>query len=214
IWQVGRSPGSVMLDISPVPGSVDDAVDILMKIYPINNGILTHREGQRVVAEINLQTEKERTRAIDKGIEFTPTITICATPALEKNAKIKKLRLTNLPLLSQEDLERGLRETFRPYGDILDVGINRDPRTKAYMGNGFAVLDIQPHHNQQLLPLNHHIPWCGDKDDLIYAHFDQMPLHCSRCHEPGHIVEDCPRFRRNQKGCFKCGGKNHYAANC
>ncbi|KAI9493627.1 hypothetical protein BDB00DRAFT_733773, partial [Zychaea mexicana] len=195
VWRVGRSPGSVMLDISPVPGSVDDVVKILIKKYPLNNGVLTYRERQRVVAEINLRTEEQRSSAIEQGIEFTPTITICATPALAKNATIEKLRLIHLPLLSPEDLERGLRETFRPYGDILDVGINRNPRTKAYMGQGFAVLDIQPRHNQQLHALDHHIPWCGDQEELIYANFDQKPLHCSRCHKPGHAVADCPRAR-------------------
>ncbi|KAI7861190.1 hypothetical protein BDC45DRAFT_428671, partial [Circinella umbellata] len=56
--------------------------------------------------------------------------------------QVKKLCLSNLPLFDPEQLEKGLHLTFEPYGAILNVGINRDPKTKAYIGNGFIVLDI------------------------------------------------------------------------
>ncbi|KAI7851111.1 hypothetical protein BDC45DRAFT_445846, partial [Circinella umbellata] len=93
--------------------------------------------------------------------------------------QVKKLYLTHLPLLDPKDLEQGLHKTFAPYGHILDVGINRDPKTKAYMVYSFAVLEIQPYHQQKNKTLDHHILWCNDTDNLIYAHFDQMPLYCS-----------------------------------
>ncbi|KAI9494664.1 Endonuclease/exonuclease/phosphatase, partial [Zychaea mexicana] len=105
--------------------------------------------------------------------------------------------------------------TFEPYGRILDVGINRDPKTKAYMGNGFAVLDIQPRSDTPNRPLDHHVPWRNDPDDLIYANFDQMPLYCSRCHEPNHSADDCPRSRRNQKKrCQHCASPSHQSSIC
>ncbi|KAI9251359.1 hypothetical protein BDA99DRAFT_589032 [Phascolomyces articulosus] len=141
---------------------------------------------KRVHLEVNLKTEEEREHALMQGIQFSSTITIRAAIALDKNAKIQKVRLSNLPLLDQDELEIGLRETLGSYGETLDVGINRDPQTKAYMGNGFAVLDIQERPNKKYKKLDHHVPWRGDPDDLIYASFDQMPLYCSHCHEAGH----------------------------
>ncbi|KAG2212517.1 hypothetical protein INT45_003111 [Circinella minor] len=216
IWKTGRSPGSVIFDISPCPGVLDDTIATLMKTFPNNNGIIPHKEGVRVLAEINLNSEEERILAIDKGIDFTPEINIRATRALHKKAKIKKLRLTDLPLLPEQVLTQGLRTTFQPYGEILDIGINRNHTTKAYMGNGFAILDIQEKEGQPLENLNHPIPWCGNEDDLIYAHFEGMPLFCSRCHQPDHCYEDCPRLHRNQqqKKCFHCGGFDHYNTIC
>ncbi|KAI9271715.1 hypothetical protein BDA99DRAFT_594866, partial [Phascolomyces articulosus] len=143
VWRVGRNSGSVIFDISPCPGFVNEAVSKAMEIFPKNRGILIHREGKRVHLEVNLKTEEEREHALMQGIQFSSTINIRAAIALDKNAKIQKVRLSNLPLLDQNELEIGLRETLGSYGEILDVGINRDPQTKAYMGNGFAVLDIQ-----------------------------------------------------------------------
>ncbi|KAI9268041.1 hypothetical protein BDA99DRAFT_461456, partial [Phascolomyces articulosus] len=185
-----------------------------MEIFPKNRGILIHREGKRVHLEVNLKTEEEREHALMQGIQFSSTITIRAAIALDKNAKIQKVRLSNLPLLDQNELEIRLRETLGSHGEILDVGINRDPQTKAYMGNGFAVLDIQERPNKKYKKLDHHVPWRGDPDDLIYANFDQMPLYCSRCHEAGHAREVCPRGQRNNQGCYKCGDKIHFAGSC
>ncbi|KAI8139862.1 hypothetical protein BJV82DRAFT_495570, partial [Fennellomyces sp. T-0311] len=82
---------------------------------------------------------------------------------------VVKIRLTNLPLLPQEDLEKGLNTTFAQYGTVLDVGINRNPKTQAYMGNGYATIDIQQKPDTHFQKLDHPIPWCGDKEDLIYA---------------------------------------------
>ncbi|KAG2216708.1 hypothetical protein INT45_013631 [Circinella minor] len=187
VWRVGRNSGSVIFDISPCPGFVNEAISKAMTIFPKNRGILIHREGKRVHLEVNLKTDEERTHALSQGILFSSSITIRAAIALDKNAKIQKVRLSNLPLLDQDELEKGLHETLGSYGEILDVGINRDPQTKAYMGNGFAVLDTQERTHKTYTKLDHHVPWYGDRDDLlIYANFDQMPLYCSRCHEAGH----------------------------
>ena len=82
------------------------------------------------------------------------------------------------------------------------------------MGNGFAVLDIQERPNKKYEKLDHHVPWCGDQDDLIYINFDQMPLYCSQYHEAGHTREICPRNQCNNQGCFNCGDKTHFADAC
>ncbi|KAI7849371.1 hypothetical protein BDC45DRAFT_414771, partial [Circinella umbellata] len=214
VWRVGRNLGSVIFDISPCPGFVNEAISKTMKSFPMNRGILIHREGKRVHLKVNLKTDKEREHALTTGIQFSSSITIQATIVLDKNAKIQKVRLSNLPLLDQDELEKGLRETLSLYGAILDVGINCDPQTKAYMGNGFAVLNIQERYTKKYEKLDHHIPWRGDREDLIYANFDKMPLYCSRCHEARHSRDICPRSQRNNQGCFKCGYKTHFADRC
>ncbi|KAI7847198.1 hypothetical protein BDC45DRAFT_578363 [Circinella umbellata] len=205
VWKVGRNTGSVIFDISPCPGIVNEAISKTMETFPKNRGVLIHREGKCIYLKVNLKTDR---------VPFSSTITIRATMALVKNAKIQKLRLSNLPLLEQDELERGLHTTLSKYGKILDVGINRNLQTKAYMGNGFAVLDIQDRPNKHYTKLDHHVPWCGDHDDLIYANFDQMALYCSRCHEKDHARDDCPRGKRNNQGCYKCGNKTHFADHC
>ncbi|KAG2223218.1 hypothetical protein INT45_006099 [Circinella minor] len=161
VWRVGCNSDSVIFDISPCPGFVNEAISKAMTIFPNSRVILIH---------------------------------------LDKNVKIQKVRLCNLPLLDQDELEKGLHETFGAYGEILDVAINRDPQTKAYMCNGFAVLDIQERTHRAYTKLNHHVPRCGNRDDLIYANFNQMSLYCSRCHEAGHARNVCvlsPRQNNN-----------------
>ncbi|KAI7854919.1 hypothetical protein BDC45DRAFT_568705 [Circinella umbellata] len=184
---------SVIFDISLCSGIIDDHIDTLMKAYPINNGILTQRGGARVLAKINLKNEEKRIHALNTGIDFTCNITIRATRALHKKATINKLRLTEqhyIPLLINEEITQDLHATFQKYGTILDIRINHHPKTKAYMGNGFAVLNIHAKADQCFEKLSLYISWCGDEDDLIYAHFEGMLLHCSWCHQLDHFYED------------------------
>ncbi|KAI9477118.1 hypothetical protein BDB00DRAFT_879487 [Zychaea mexicana] len=86
IWRIGRSKGSVLFDVSPVPGTTADVVATLMTEFPDNYGILIHREGKRVIFEFNLKHDSERQRVIEEGVSFTNDITIRATPALDKTS--------------------------------------------------------------------------------------------------------------------------------
>ncbi|KAI9478920.1 hypothetical protein BDB00DRAFT_879379 [Zychaea mexicana] len=59
IWRIGRTPGSVLFDVSPIPGSVPDFIQKIMNVFPTNNGILVHREGKRTVLEVKLKNQEE-----------------------------------------------------------------------------------------------------------------------------------------------------------
>ncbi|KAI8136649.1 hypothetical protein BJV82DRAFT_675823 [Fennellomyces sp. T-0311] len=130
-----------------------------MEAFPDNRGMIVHHEGgQCITLEVNLETKAEQQQALREGIAFTPAITIIATMAQTKESLVKKVRLSHLPLLHFPELEQGLRQTLSVYGNVLDVGVNLHEKTKAYMGNGFAVLDIKAKPNQKFEKLDYSIP--------------------------------------------------------
>ncbi|KAI9471417.1 hypothetical protein BDB00DRAFT_776766, partial [Zychaea mexicana] len=210
VWRVGRSPNAVFFDVSSRPGKVTDILKLLTEQYAHINGVQHHTEGPRVILEVYFQQPDDYRRALEQGLEFLKQTFIHGTPGLHPTAQIKKIRLTQLPFLSPEALVQGLQTTMAMYGRVMDVGVYRDQTTNLFMGNGFAVIDQQPLEGEQAFTtLDHHIPWCGDENNLVYGTFSDMKPHCSRCHSASHVVRDCPLRRSNQRECWSCGKKGH-----
>ncbi|KAI9489519.1 hypothetical protein BDB00DRAFT_876283 [Zychaea mexicana] len=171
VWRVGRSPNAVFFD--------------------------HHTEGPRVILEVYFQQPDDYRRALEQGLEFPKQTFIHGTPGLYPTTQIKKICLTRLPFLSPEALVQGLQTTMAMYGRVMDVGVYRDQTTNLFMGNGFAVIDQQLLEREQAFTtLDHHIPWCGDENNLVYGTFSEMKPHCSRCHSASHVVRKQPGTRR------------------
>ncbi|CDH53911.1 hypothetical protein RO3G_07566 [Lichtheimia corymbifera JMRC:FSU:9682] len=215
VFRRGRSPGSIFFDVSSRSGTVKDILKMLTEQYNHVNGVLVHREGPRVIVEAYFNTQEEYARALSCGLEFPQQTFVRGSAGITGDAIVKKIRLTHLPFMDLEKLKAGLHSTMAMYGQVLDVGINRDETTNLFMGNGFAVLNVAPIEGEQdFLPLGHHIAWEGDENNLIYATYADMPLHCSRCHDAGHGVKDCPLRRSQMRECWNCGARGHLSYNC
>ncbi|KAJ8658059.1 hypothetical protein O0I10_006330 [Lichtheimia ornata] len=215
VFRRGRSPGSIFFDVSSRSGTLKDILKLLTEQFHHVNGVLVHREGPRVVLEAYFNTQEESARALTRGLEFPQQTFVRGTAGITGDAIVKKIRLTHLPFMDLEKLKAGLHATMAMYGQVLDVGINRDETTNLFMGNGFAVLNVAPIEGEQdFLPLGHHIAWEGDENNLIYATYADMPLHCSRCHDAGHGVKDCPLRRSQMRECWNCGARGHLSYNC
>lgn len=214
VWRLGRSPGSVFLDMTTRPESPVELMTIIKDQYPTRIGVLAKKEGSRKIAEINFDPAYSAiSKILHTGVHFEESkIILIPCRALDDNVNVVRLRLSNLPFLTEPRLLEGLKISLEPYGDIIDLGICYEPTTHTYMGNGYAVLNISA-ANRNLSKLTHHLPWCRSEEDGFYAVWNNMPSYCRYCHETGHSVRECTK-RRARRTCWNCGTEGHLAANC
>ncbi|KAI9012140.1 hypothetical protein CLU79DRAFT_709383, partial [Phycomyces nitens] len=75
--------------------------------------------------------------------------------------QIQKLSLSCLPALDEQELIDGIRSSLAIYGQILDVGLCREPKYNTFLGTGYAILQTsnrKPDEMEQAYePLTHKI---------------------------------------------------------
>ncbi|KAG1140783.1 hypothetical protein G6F37_009190 [Rhizopus arrhizus] len=214
VWRVGRSPGSVLLDMSSRSESPLQLMALIADQYPSRIAVATTKEGNRKIAEINFGTEDPSIDNIVKdGIYFEKdNLYLHPCKVLEPSVRLIRFRLSNLPFLSKDKLLPQLLASLQPYGMIMDLGHLREPVTGTYMGTGYAILSV-PIGDDIFLPLSHNLPWSNAHDEGFHAVWNDMPTYCRYCHQEGHAVSECPK-KRSTRVCWNCHKSGHIAADC
>ncbi|KAG1396151.1 hypothetical protein G6F58_011796 [Rhizopus delemar] len=214
VWRVGRSPGSVLLDMTSRPESPLQLMALIAEQYPSRIAVATTKEGNRKIVEINFDPEDPSIdQIVADGIFFEKdNLYLCPCKALDTSVRLIRLRLSNLAFLSEAKLLPQSLSSLQPYGSIMDLGLLREPVTGTYMGTGYAILSV-PIGNDSFLPLTHHLPWSNALDEGFYAVWNDMPTYCRYCHQEGHAVSECPN-KRSTRVCWNCHKTGHIAAEC
>lgn len=184
------------------------------EVFPVGVGlgILTHRDNDRILVEIILDSEASCEAACACALVIGENTRFQATRSLPPDHKVTKVRLEKLPLLPKSALEEGLRKCLSRYGHIIQIGLYEEPKGGWFLGRGFAVLSSHP--AEQFAQLTHRLHW-GDitgTDRSFFAYWDTMGLHCRYCHETTHALVDCPV--RPSRRCFNFQRMGHFASNC
>ncbi|KAG0894351.1 hypothetical protein G6F34_009164 [Rhizopus arrhizus] len=187
VWRVGRSPGSVLLDMTDKSESPVQLMALIAKQFPSRIAVATTKEGSRKVAEINFDPlDPAIDQILKDGITFeNDAVRLLPCRALDPAVPLVRLRLSNLPFLKEDILKEQLKMSLEPYGSVLDLGILRESHTGTYMGTGYAILSV-PKNDDRFSPLFHHLPWYQSEDEDFYAVWSDMPTYCRYCHAEGH----------------------------
>ena len=134
VWRNGRSPGSVIFDVSARKETQLQLMELIKEQFPLRRGLCFVKEGPKSLCEVNFpeSLHEEIDRACSEGLRFKDNMVIAASPALDSSTKLTRLNLSRLPFKDQPDLLAGLRQSLAPYGRILDLGICREPSTQTY----------------------------------------------------------------------------------
>ncbi|CDH49724.1 hypothetical protein RO3G_15710 [Lichtheimia corymbifera JMRC:FSU:9682] len=179
--------------------------------YPNNCGVRLHNDHARRIVELFIPEYQDYITVNVKGISFPDGQRIVPSKPLSKDARLVHLRLSDLPFTTKDKLSSGMQTALSAYGNVLDFGIFRDSDSSLFMGRGYATLEITAQSGFD--QLSHTISW-PDSDDRFHATWAEMPLHCLRCHSPGHATSSCPQHPARSRVCWSCGQKGHRAANC
>jgi hypothetical protein len=216
IWRTSRSEGAFLFDLAGIPGTEQQHVAIITEQYPHQYGVLIKRDspGARY-AEVYVDTA-DHPDILTRGILYDDLkLRVIPNTAFPDNQNIVRLSLRNLPFYKPPVLLEGLQQSLGVYGRVLDVGILRDPKTKAYMGDGYAVLSLPKADDSSAgsLPrLTHNISWKTGQEGF-YATWSNMPTWCRYCHEEGHTKFDCAKSLANLL-CYNCHNLGHRSSDC
>lgn len=215
IWRTGHGTGSVFIDMTNRKESKVEFLTLVSDQYPTRIGVLTQQVGSLRFAEINFHPEDAAIGKILKdGLKLKDNTVIIPCRALDAHMEVTRLRLSNLPFLNKAELLKGLKNSLSPFGEILDVGILVEPKTRTYMCAGYAIINtISTNDKVQFDNLTHLIPWDGDDKSSFYAVWNKMPPYFRYCHVEGHVVGDCDQ-RRTRLSCWNCSETGHRAAMC
>ncbi|KAG1139540.1 hypothetical protein G6F37_009725 [Rhizopus arrhizus] len=193
VWRVGCSPCSVLLDMISRSESSVQLISLITKQYPSRVAVVTTKEGNRKIAEINFDPlDPAIDNILKDGITFeNDTTRLLPCQALNPTVPLVRLRLSNLPFLKEDILKEQLKMSLESCGSFLDLGILQEFHTSTYMDTGYAIPSI-PKDDGRFSPLSHHLPWYGPEDGGSYAIWSDMPTYCHYCHIEGHVVPDCP----------------------
>ncbi|SAM00648.1 hypothetical protein [Absidia glauca] len=216
IWRTSRSEGAYLFDLAGLPGTEQQHIETIIKQYPHQYGIIIKRDspGARY-AEVYVDLA-DHPDILTKGVFYDDLkLRILPNTALPDNQNIVRLSLRNLPFYKPPVLLEGLQQSLGAYGVVLNVGILRDPKTKAYSGTGYAVLALPKAGESSavsLPPLTHNIPWNKGREGF-YATWSNMPTWCRYCHEEGHTKFDCAKSLANLL-CYNCHNLGHRSSDC
>ena len=207
IWRRGTAPLSAYFDLSPHNISPNVFKVAARKAIPFGHsfGLKTHQEGKKVLAEIYFSSEEARIYHCNQGVPLEG-FTVYGFPALPSDDTVLRIKLTNLPFISEAQLKEGIFDLLAPYGVVLEGGIMIDHGW--YDGTGYAVIRIPS--GTTVPPVTHELSW--NDVSVVYATWSAMPLHCSYCHKPNHSRVDCPI--RADLRCWTCLATGHLRIHC
>lgn len=143
---------SLMFDVTSRPESQHELFKIIATQFPNRWG-----EPSRII-EIHFLKSIDKDYAITTGLVFTDTNKrIIPTRALNRESKVVRLHLTDLPFLSEDDILFGLRQSLKRYEHVSDLGISYGRNYNTYVGQGYAVLDIHQPENEGSCDSTEHV---------------------------------------------------------
>ncbi|KAG1388241.1 hypothetical protein G6F59_016044 [Rhizopus arrhizus] len=93
VWRVGRSPGSVLLDMTSRPESPLQLMALIAEQYPSRIAVATTKEGNRKIVEINFDPEDPSIdQIVADGIFFEKdNLYRCPCKALDTSVRLIRL---------------------------------------------------------------------------------------------------------------------------
>jgi hypothetical protein len=188
---------------------------LLKNQHPNVHACVPLNDGSRRYLEVYISKNQDKQELLKKGLYFKDSnLTVYPCEALTDSAKILNVKLSHLPLLPNEDVFAGLKQSLAIFGNILDIGITVEPNTGFFMGTGFAVLNI--HQDQQennFQTLSHQLSWCESQVEFFHCTWSNMPVWCRYCHQEGHTKFECS-LSKARILCYNCHQQGHRSFEC
>lgn len=220
IFRSARTKGAFLLDISAVRSThvEQQCMILLQQQHPNVHACLTLSDDTRRYLEIYIDKDQDTNDILNNGIIFKDLkLQIFPNLAMEDDAQLVRVKLSNLPLYNKKTVLEGLTKSLAIYGEIMDIDIITDATTGFFMGSGYAVLNktqagTDPATNKYQ-ELSHLISWCESTTEIFRATWNNMPLWCRYCHQNNHTKFECTASKAKTL-CYACHEQSHRSFEC
>ena len=212
IYKTSRSPGALLFDIHPVRNDYDvhAAMVVLREQHPTAFGCVPMKDGNKHYLEVYSKNVKEHDHLKEVGLRFTKSkLTILPCTARNDTSKVVTLKLSNVPMFPQ--VLEGLERSLKPFREILDIGLHVHLKSRHFMGQAYAVLDIGQ-DEKEYQTLRHTINY-DETNDSFQLTWSNMPTWCRYCHAEGHTKTACALANASII-CYYCHTKGHRSFEC
>ncbi|KAI8972163.1 hypothetical protein BDB01DRAFT_839540, partial [Pilobolus umbonatus] len=210
IYQRARTQGALLFDFSSVPLTADLKIQMLREQHPNCFGLIAKKERNLEYLEVYIDNDDDDNDICETGVYFhEQKIRVLSRRAIYDASQIVHLNLSDLPMLRPVKVLEGITKSLEVFGDILDIGLNYDPRHNFYMGTGYAVLDLNDLEGEVTFqPLSHTVSWCESTVEDFHVTWKNMPTWCRYCHEEGHTKFNCEKSKARII-CYNCHEVGH-----
>ncbi|KAI9477726.1 MAG: hypothetical protein EXX96DRAFT_482955 [Benjaminiella poitrasii] len=199
VFRSSRCPNTFLLDISPVKHDYNKiAAEDVVNQHPQVYAYVPASDSPKYYLEVYAA---DQVYLQDHGLLFS------------------KFKLRVLSLLSSTGFFQNFQFSplWRP--PLLDVDILTNPKTKHFIGLGYAVLDtshcsvvVEDDLSPKPYPLTHVINWC-EEDDSFLTTWNNTPTWCQYCHKERHTKFECG-LSKAQLICHDCQQKGYRSFEC
>ena len=220
IFRSARTKGAFLLDISAVRAThVDQQCMILLQQqHPNVHACLALSDDTRRYLEIYVDKDQDTNDILHNGLIFQDLkLQIFPNLAMDDDAQLVRVKLSNLPLYNKKTVLEGLKKSLEIFGEIKDIGIITDATTGFFMGSGYAVLNTHQANTgpatNKYQELTHLISWCESTSEIFRATWNNMPLWCRYCHQNNHTKFEC-KASKAKTLCYACHEQGHRSFEC
>ncbi|KAI9477917.1 MAG: hypothetical protein EXX96DRAFT_483217 [Benjaminiella poitrasii] len=223
VSRIYRSSGyrdAFLLDISKCTPTYTEAqcMQIVKQQHPRAHACIARNDGPKRYFEVYITPLNDINDILRTGVVFDEIqLTVLPCTAVVEQSHVVTLKLSRIPLFTDDLVHAGLQQSLSVFGRLLDFGVYKDKNTDFFMGNGYAVLDTYQADDVptelKYATLSHQLSWCESTEEFFLATWNNMPTWCRYCHKDGHTKFEC-ELSRARILCYGCHHYGHRSFEC
>ncbi|KAI9478817.1 MAG: hypothetical protein EXX96DRAFT_638185, partial [Benjaminiella poitrasii] len=220
IFRSACTPGALLFNTSKCRKQYTDqqCMILLKQQHPNVHTCVSLSDGARRYLEVYITRENDKNDMANIGLKFPDSkLQVFPCIAIDDTANILTLKLSHLPMLLNNQVLIGIKQSLEIFGIILDVGITTEANMGFFMGTGYTVINLfQPVDtpaDKQVQQLSHQISSCESTTEFFRATWINIPTWCQYCHKEGHTKFDCA-LSKARSLCYSCHQQGHRSFEC
>ncbi|KAI9478162.1 MAG: hypothetical protein EXX96DRAFT_619106 [Benjaminiella poitrasii] len=142
--------------------------------HPHAHACIHLNDGPKRYSEVYITSINDTNDIHHKGIIFDDLkLTILPCTAVADQSHVITLKLSRIPLYTDDLVYGGLQKSLSVFGRLLDFGVYKEKDKDFFMDNGYAVLDTFQADDiaaeLKYAILSHQLSWCESTEEFFLA---------------------------------------------
>ncbi|KAI9472458.1 MAG: hypothetical protein EXX96DRAFT_452851, partial [Benjaminiella poitrasii] len=220
IYRSSRYRDAFLFDISKCTPTYTErqCMKLVKQQHPHAHACIPLNDSSKRYLEVYITPVNDTNDILHKGIIFDDLkLTILPCTAVADQSHVVTLKLSRIPLYTDDLVYEGLQKSLSVFGRLLDFEVYKDKDTDFFMGNVYAVLDTFQADDiaaqLKYATFSHQLSWCKSTEEIFLATWNNMPTWSRYCHKDGHTKFEC-ELSKARILCYACHHYEHRSFEC